>query len=38
MSSDERLKELEENINSLEHFIEEYTKLDKKTERPDPSP
>jgi len=38
MGSDERLKELEENIDSLEHFIEQYTKLDKKTERPDPSP
>ena len=34
MSSDERLKELEENIDSLEHFIEQYTKLEKKTERP----
>ncbi len=34
MGSDERLKELEENIDSLEHFIEEYTRLEKKTERP----
>jgi len=34
MSSDEKLKELEENINSLERFIEQYTKLEKKTERP----
>ena len=31
------IKELEENIDSLEHFIEQYTKLEKKTERPHPS-
>ena len=34
MGSDEKLKELEENIDSLERFIEQYTKLEKKTERP----
>jgi len=28
------IKELERNIDSLEHFIEQYTKLEKKTERP----
>jgi len=32
------IKELEENIDSLERFIERYTKLEKKTERPDSSP
>jgi len=32
------IKELKENLDSLEHFIEQYTKLEKKTERPDSSP
>ena len=34
MDSESELKELEKNIDSLEHFIEEYTRLEKKRERP----
>ena len=34
MGLESELKELEENIDSLERFIEQYTKLEKKTERP----
>ena len=34
MGQESDIKELKENIESLEHFIEQYTKLEKKTERP----
>jgi len=34
MGLESELKELEKNIDSLERFIEQYTKLEKKTERP----